>query len=259
MTKFCVKKPFYVVVAVIVILVIGVVSLTGMQTDLMPDLSMPYLAVITTEVGASPEQVEMDVTEPMESALGTVNGVENVTSSSSENYGMVMLEFAEDTDMEAALVRVSMALDSMEFPDGCGTPNIMEISMDMIATMYASIDYEGKDIKETTNFADEVVIPYLERQNGVASISSSGEVYDSVEIRLNQDKIDDVNEKILEHTNEKLADAAKEIEDAKADLAEGEEELKKQKADLEKKQTDTNQELADASVQLSQEIGRAHV
>lgn len=252
MTKFCVKKPFYVVVAVIVILVIGVVSLTGMQTDLMPDLTMPYLAVITTEVGASPEQVEMDVTEPMESALGTVNGVENVTSSSSENYGMVMLEFSEDTDMEAALVRVSMALDSMEFPDGCGTPNIMEISMDMIATMYASIDYDGKDIKETTHFAEETVIPYLERQNGVASISSSGEVYDSVEIRLNQDKIDEVNEKILEHTNEKLADAAKEIEDARADLAEGEEELKKQKADLEKKQADTNQELADASVQLSQ-------
>ncbi|MDD7642959.1 MAG: efflux RND transporter permease subunit, partial [bacterium] len=252
MTRFCVKKPFYVVVAVIVILVIGVVSLTGMQTDLMPDLSMPYLAVITTEVGASPEQVEMDVTEPMERTLGTISGVENVTSSSSENYGMIMLEFAEDTDMEAALVRVSMALDSMELPEDCGTPNIMEISMDMIATMYASIDYEGKDIKEVTNFAEEVVIPYLERQEGVASISSSGEVSDSVEIRLNQDKIDKVNEKILEHTNEKLADAAKEIEDAKADLADGEAELKKQKADLEKKQTDTNQELADASVQLSQ-------
>ena len=252
MTKFCVKKPFYVVVAVIIILVIGVVSLTGMQTDLMPDLTMPYLAVITTEVGASPEQVEMDVTEPMENALGTINGVENVTSSSSENYGMVMLEFAEDTDMEAALVRVSMALDSMELPEDCGTPNIMEISVDMIATMYASIDYEGKDIKEVTNFAEDVVIPYLERQSGVASISASGEVSDSVEIRLNQDKIDAVNEKILKHTNEKLADAAKEIEDAKADLADGEAKLKKQKENLDKKQTDTNRELADASVQLSQ-------
>ena len=252
MTKFCVKKPFYVVVAVIFILVIGVVSLTGMPTDLMPDLSVPYLAVITTEVGAPPEQVEMDVIEPMESALGTINGVEKVTSSSAENYGMVMLEFVDDTDMEAALVRVSMALDSMELPDGCGTPNIMEISMDMIATMYASIDYEGKDIKEVTNFAEEVVIPYLERQNGVASISTSGEVADSVEIRLNQDKIDKVNDKILKHTNEKLADAAKEIKDAKAELADGEEELKKQKAELEKKQADTNQELADASVKLSQ-------
>jgi multidrug efflux pump subunit AcrB len=252
MTKFCVKKPFYVLVAVIIILVIGVVSLTSMQTDLMPDLSLPYLAVITTEVGASPEQVEMDITEPMEGALGTINGVENITSSSSENYGMVMLEFSEDTDMEAALVRTSMALDELELPDGCGTPNIMEISMDMVATMYAAVDYEGKDIKEVTSFAEDTVIPYLERQNGVASVSASGEVSDSVEIRLNQDKIDAVNEKILDHTNEKLADAAKELEDAKADLEKGEEELAKQKANLEKQQTDTNQQIADASVQLSQ-------
>jgi hypothetical protein len=252
MTKFCVKKPFYVLVAVIIILVIGVVSLTGMPTDLMPDISMPYLAVITTEVGASPEQVEMDVTEPMESALGTINGVENITSSSSENYGTVMLEFAEDTDMEAALVRTSMALDELELPDGCGTPNIMEISMDMIATMYASVDYEGKDIKEVTGFVEDAVIPYLERQNGVASVTASGEVSDSVEIRLNQDKIDAVNEKILDHTNDKLAEAAQELEDAKADLEKGEEELAKQKKALEKQQSDTNQQLADASVQLSQ-------
>lgn len=252
MTKFCVKKPFYVVVAVIIILVIGVVSLNAMQTDLMPDLTMPYLAVITTEAGASPEQVEMDVTEPLESALGTINGVESITSTSSENYGMVMLQFAEDTDMEAALVRVSMALDSMDLPEECGIPNIMEISMDMIATMYAAVDYEGKDIKEVTTLTRDVVIPYLERKNGVASISTSGEVADSVEIRLNQEKIDEVNGRILEHTNEKLADAAKEIEDAKAELADGEAELKKQKASLDKQQSDTTRKLADASVQLSQ-------
>lgn len=252
MTKFCVKKPFYVVVAVIIILVIGVVSLNGMQTDLMPDLTMPYLAVITTEAGASPEQVEMDVTEPLESALGTINGVESITSTSSENYGMVMLQFAEDTDMEAALVRVSIALDSMDLPEECGIPNIMEISMDMIATMYAAVDYEGKDIKEVTTLTRDVVIPYLERKNGVASISTSGEVADSVEIRLNQEKIDEVNGRILEHTNEKLADAAKEIEDAKAELADGEAELKKQKASLDKQQSDTTRKLADASVQLSQ-------
>ncbi len=252
MTKFCVKKPFYVVVAVIVILVIGAVSLSGMQTDLMPDLSMPYIAVVTTEVGASPEQVEMDVTEPMENALGTINGVENLTSSSSENYGMVMLEFSDDTDMEAALVRVSMALDSMELPEECGTPNIMEVSVDMLATMYASVDYEGKDIKEVTTFTEDTVIPYLERQAGVASISASGEVEDTVEIRLNQDKIDAVNEKILDHTNEKLADAEKDIQDAKDDLADGEAELEKQKKNLEKQQKDTNKKIADATVQLSQ-------
>ena len=252
MTKVCVKKPFYVLVAVIIVLTIGFVSITRMQTDLMPDMEMPYLAVIVTEPGASPEQVKMDVTEPVESALGTVNGVENITSTSSANYATVMLEFGDDTDMDAALVRVSMALDSLELPEECGQPNILEVSMDMIATMYASVDYEGRDIKEVTTFVDQVVRPYLERQEGVANIVASGMVEDTVEIRLNQEKIDKINQKILTQTNEKLADAQKEIDDAKASLEDGKAELKKQKKNLEKQQNDTNQELASTNVQLAQ-------
>ena len=145
MTKFFVKKPFFVVVAVIIILLIGGVSLSRMNTDLMPDMEVPYLLVITTEPGASPEKVENDVTKPLESSLGTVNGVENIQSSSANNYSMIMLEFADDTDMDSALVRVSQVIDSADLPDECGTPNIMEVSMDMMATMYVGVDYEGKD------------------------------------------------------------------------------------------------------------------
>ena len=66
MTKFFVKKPYFMIVAVIVVLVIGAVSLNSMKTDLLPDLELPYIAVITTEMGASPEKVEKDVTEVME-------------------------------------------------------------------------------------------------------------------------------------------------------------------------------------------------
>ena len=99
MSKFCVKKPFFVLVAVIVVLIIGGVSLSKMQTDLLPDMEVPYLIVVTTEPGASPEKVETDVTKPMENALGIISGVKNVTSTSSENYGIVMLEFADDTDI----------------------------------------------------------------------------------------------------------------------------------------------------------------
>ena len=76
MTKFFVKKPFFVVVSVIIILLIGVVSLGNMNTDLMPNMNIPYMMVITTEPGASPQKVESDVTKPLESALGTVSGVE---------------------------------------------------------------------------------------------------------------------------------------------------------------------------------------
>lgn len=207
MIKYSVKKPFTVFVAVIIVLVIGLVSLSGMKTDLLPDMSMPYMIVITTYPGASPEKVEENVTKPLESSLGTINGVENVTSTSAENYSMVMLEFAEDTSMDSAMVKVSSAVNQLEsvLPDTCGTPNIMEISMDMMATMYASVSYEGKDIYEVSDFAKDVVIPYFERQSGVASVSDIGMVEKSIEVRLNQEKIDKINEQILLLTNEQIS------------------------------------------------------
>ena len=79
MPKYSVKKPFTILVAVILVLVLGFVSLTGIQTDLLPAMNLPYLMVITTYPGASPEQVEADVTKPLENALSTLNGVKNVT------------------------------------------------------------------------------------------------------------------------------------------------------------------------------------
>ncbi len=252
MTKFSVKKPFIIIVAVIIAMIIGAVSLTNMQTDLFPEMELPYMVVITTEPGASPEKVESDITKTLESRLGTVSGVEQITSSSSENYSMIMLEFAEDTDMNAGLVRVSQALDSIQLPDECGKPNIMEVSMDMMATMYASIEYDGKDIKEITKFTNDTLLPYVERQEGVASVSATGTVEDSVEIRLNQKKIQKINDQILYQTNEKLADAQKKIDDAQSELSSAKSGLEGQKDTLDQTREKTNRQMADGYVKLSQ-------
>jgi len=256
MIKYSVKKPFTVLVGVIIVLVIGFVSLMGMKTDLLPDMSMPYMVVITTYPGASPEKVEESVTKPMESTLGTINGVENVTSTSAENYSMVMLEFEEDTSMDSAMVKVSSATNQIEsvLPDTCGTPNILEISMDMMATMYASVSYEGKDIYELSTFAEEVVIPYFERQAGVASVSEIGMVEKSIEVRLNQEKIDKINDKILVLTNDKLAEAKTELSDAENSLADAKSKINQQEKDLSNQQNSTTSELADATLQLNEAI-----
>ena len=77
MSKFSVKKPFTVLVGVIVALILGVVSLMKMQLDLLPGISLPYLMVITTYPGASAEKVEKEICEPMEASLGVISGVEN--------------------------------------------------------------------------------------------------------------------------------------------------------------------------------------
>lgn len=256
MIKYSVKKPFTVLVAVIIVLVIGFVSLTGMKTDLLPEMSMPYMLVITTYPGASPEKVEENVTKPMESTLGTINGVENVTSSSAENYSMVMLEFAEDTSMDSAMVKVSSVTNQIEssLPETCGTPNIMEISMDMMATMYASVSYEGKDIYELSDFAEEVVVPYFERQAGVASVSDLGIVEQTIEVRLNQEKIDKINEQILLLTNDKLADAKTELTDAENSLTDAKSKINRQEEELSNQQSATSSELADATLKLNEAV-----
>ena len=259
MTKYCVKKPFTIFVAVIAVMVIGIVSLMRMKTDLLPDMSLPYLMIITTDPGASPEKVESEVTAPMEQALGTVTGVENITSVSAENYSMVTLEFVEDTNMDSAMVKVTAQLNQLNLPETCGTPNMLEISMDMMATMYATVSYQDKDIYQVSDFTEEVIKPYFERQDGVASVSAVGSVEKTVEVRLNASKIDHVNDQILAETNEKLTEAkeqieeaAEQLEDGKKKLADAKSELERQQSDLKQAQSETSKKLAEASLALDQ-------
>ena len=232
MIKTSVKKPFTVLVAVIMVLVLGVVSLTSMTTDLLPPMSLPYLIVVTTYPGASPEKVEAEVVRPMESALGTISGVSNVYSTSAENYGMVQLEFEDGTDMDSTLVKVNTALQgvSATLPELCSAPSIIELSMDMMATMYVSVSREGYGIFELSKFVTDTIQPYLERQNGVASVSGIGLVEQSIHVSLDQKKIDDLNAKILQTINEGLAAAAQQLDAAEQQVKDGKAELEKAQA-----------------------------
>ena len=263
MPKFSVKKPFTILVAVILVIVLGFVSLSGMQTDLLPNMNLPYLMVVTTYPGASPERVESDVTQPLESSLSTINGVKNVTSQSNENYSMIVLEFEDDTDMDSAMVKASTAINQMgdSLPDLAASPTLIEMSPDMMATQYVAVDCEGMDIFELSKYAEEEIIPNLERVNGVASISTTGLVEQTVQIMLDQDKIDEVNDKLLVRVSDRLADAKKQLDDAQAGIQDGLSQLNKAQADLDsgkaeletQKKSITDQ-LRDAVEQLNEQI-----
>ena len=101
LSKFSVKKPYTVLVSVVLVIVLGVVSLMKMTTDLLPNISLPYVVVMTTYVGASPETVETVVTRPVEASMATVSNIEGITSVSAENYSMVILEFSQSTNMDS--------------------------------------------------------------------------------------------------------------------------------------------------------------
>lgn len=232
MIKESVKKPFTVLVAVIMVLVLGFVSVTSLTMDLLPSMSLPYMIVISTYPGASAEKVQAEVTVPLENALGTVNGVMNVYSTSAENYATVQLEFEDGTDMDSAMVKVSSAVQQVaaSLPDMAGTPSILELSADMMATMYVAVSRDGYDIYELSDYVDREVVPYVSRQSGVASVSTIGLVEKSVQVELNAGRIDDLNDKLLVKVNDSLAEAKAELTKAENQVADGKKELEKQQA-----------------------------
>lgn len=248
LSRFSVKYPYIVVVAVIVCLILGGVSLSKMKTDLLPEMDIPYLAVIATDPGASAEKVQTELTEPLESALSTVSGVAGITSQSAGNYAMVFLEFEDGTNMDSALVKVSSALNEVQavLPETAGAPNIVEISMDMMANSYISATHDGKNIYELSAMATDDLAPRLQRLDGVADVSVTGAVEQTVEVRLSESKIEDVNNRILASVNSELEDAKRDIDEGEEKLAEAEAEIKAQQEELEGTQQETTDQLGQA-------------
>lgn len=253
LSRFSVKKPYIVTVAVIIILILGGVSLTKMKTDLLPDMDLPYLAVITTDPGASAEKVESEVTDVLEGSLSKVSGVSSVQSQSADNYSMIFLEFEDGSDMDSAMVKASSAVNevSSQLPETAGSPNYMEISMDMMATLYVAASYDDHDIFDTTSLVKDKAVPELERIDGVADVSTVGAAEKSVEVRLSDSKIEDINNKLLASVNSQLYDAKKNIDEGEAKLAEAESQLNSQKEALEQKQQETSDQLGQASSGLT--------
>ena len=230
MEKFSVKKPFTILVAVIMVLLLGFVSITNLQTNLLPDISTPYLMVVTVYPGASPERVESEVSDVMENALGTVSGVESITATSAENYSLLLMKFAEGTDMNSAMVKTSNKVDqtASSLPGTCLTPSIIEYSLNMNAFMTVAVSREGSDVYNLSDFVDNTLVPYVGRTGGVSSVSANGLIEKMVQVQLNQDKIDEVNARLLELIDTQLADARAQLDDAEAQIAEGRAEYEKQ-------------------------------
>ena len=253
MEKFSVKKPFTVLVAVIMVLMLGFVSISNMQTNLLPDVSTPYLMVVTVYPGASPERVESEVSDVMQNALGTVAGVETITATSAENYSLLLMQFSDGTDMNSAMVKVSNKVDqtTSSLPSSCLTPSIIEYSLNMNAFMTVAVSREGSDVYDLSDFVSDTLVPYVERKGGVSSVSTNGLIEKMVQVQLSQEKINAINEKLLEVIDVQLADARKQLESAEAQIEAGRKEYDRQFKNYNKTVSDTVMQ------QFSGQVGEA--
>ena len=253
--KFSVKKPYTVLVAVILIIVLGVVSFTRMSTDLLPNISLPYVIVMTTYPGASPETVEMTVTKPVESSMATVSNIKEISSVSSENYSMVILEFEQSADMNAASLEIRENLDQVKsyWDDSIGNPIIMKLNPDMLPVMIAAVGGSGMTDSEITELTQNTIIPELESIEGVASASATGLLEESVNVIIRQEKIDKINEQVFGSIDEEMKDAEQQIADGKQEIYDGQAELADGQTELDEsrqKLLDSQQELDDNKKEL---------
>lgn len=246
--RFSVKKPYTVLVAVVLAVVLGVVSFTKMTTDLLPNISLPYVIVMTSYPGASPETVEMVVTKPVEASMATVSNIEGISSVSNENYSMVILEFTQSADMNAASLEIRENLDQIKsyWDDSIGSPIIMKLNPDMLPVMIAAVGGVDMTAAEVSQMTQNTVIPELESIEGVASASAAGLLEESVNVIIRQEKIDKINEQVFGYIDEEMEDARQELEDSKQEIYDGQAELADAKQELE----DSRQELIDGQKEL---------
>ena len=220
MSEFSVKKPFTVFVAVIAILVLGVVAYLKMTPDLLPNMDFPYVMIMTTYPGASPEKVEGEVTKPMEQSMATLDHIKTVTSTSGENYSMLLLEFEESVNMDTIGVDIQQAIVTLSasWDQMVGTPYVLKINPSMLPVAMAAVSMDGMDIIELSEFADETLLSRLEGVSGVARVSPSGMVEEQLHVVISQEKIDQLNGKVADGINKQMDQAASSLRSAKAQI-----------------------------------------
>lgn len=213
LTKQSVKKPFTVLVAVIMIIVFGVVSFTRMTPDLFPKIDLPYVAVFTTYPGASSQEVEKTVTQPLEQQMASLENLKNISSVSQDNASIILLEFEQDAELDTVSVDIRDKIDLSKsgWDDTVQTPVIMKLNPSMIPTTVAAVSVKGSSTEETSALLSEELLRKLEGTEGVASVTTAGLVENSVYVSLDEKKIDEINEKIQNAVSDSFADAKKSV------------------------------------------------
>ena len=232
--KFSVKKPLTVFVAALAVVILGVVSYMKMTPDLMPNMDFPYVIVVTSDPGASPESIEKEITRPIEESMATLDHIKTITSTSQNSASMVVLEFEDGTDMNALSLDIQQKLTALEggWDDTVSTPYTMKINPSMLPVMVAAISYEGMEVEELSDLVNEELEQKLTGISGVASVDISGTLARQMHVVLDGEKLDKVSAEMLVEAEKLLDDAEKTLKDAREQVVEAQEKIADAKEDM---------------------------
>ena len=227
MAKFSVKKPLTVFVVVLAVVVLGVVAYLRMTPDLLPNMDFPYVVIVTTDPGASPESVEEEITRPMEQSMATLDQIKEVTSTSQNSVSMVMLQFEDGVNMDTISVDIQQKISVLQgqWDDMVGAPYVLKINPSMIPVMVAAVSQEGTDVYALSDLVTDELTGKLEGVTGVASVTVSGALTRQAHVILDQEKMDALSATLADAVKEQLKKAESQLYAAQKQVTDGEKAL----------------------------------
>lgn len=190
LTKAVLKRPVTTILVVLCLIVFGLQSVLGAKLELMPTMDMPMLIISTIYPGASPEDVNDLVTTEIEDSVGSLSGIKTIQSTSMENASIVVIQYEYGKDMDDAYNDLRKKMDAVEssLPDDCQSPNVVELNMDDMATVYLSLNHKTE--ANLYNYVNNTVVPEFEKISTVTDVSVSGGQEEYIQVELVSEKLD---------------------------------------------------------------------
>ncbi|WP_339261669.1 efflux RND transporter permease subunit [Lysinibacillus sp. FSL K6-3209] len=189
LVNFVLKNKLAVWLLTIIITVSGIYSGTRMKMESIPDISIPYLIVMGVYPGATPEQVMNELSIPFEKSVESLEDVKAVYSTSSSNVAQVQVEYDYGIDMDEKKRQLESALDNVKLPEGAQEPTIMAISMNMMPVVALSVSSSKEDIVDLTSTVEDLLLPKIEKIDGVASATITGQHIEEVSFKYDEEKM----------------------------------------------------------------------
>jgi multidrug efflux pump subunit AcrB len=200
MSAYSVRKPITVLMGILILIVLGIFSVTRLPLTLFPEVNLPFVVTITPYTGASPEEVEFEISRRIESAVATIGNFQEVNSISNENFAVSIISFSESTNMDSVVVELREILNNLNFSDGVGNTSILRISPDMlpvmVVTLFRSYDEQLTDdeaLIRNTEWINREILTDLQSIPGIADVSISGAADIVLQVNLDEDKLSTYN------------------------------------------------------------------
>ena len=190
LSKISIRRPVTTLMLTLMVFLGGIIAYTGLDLSLMPNMDLPIVLVTTSYVGAGPEEIENLVSKPLEESLGTVNNVDTITSISSSDFSIALVQFVDGTDIDMACVDLREIIDRSKstLPDDASEPNIIKMDMNAIPINLGA-QAHNLDLNQLNDLLEDSIVPRLERIEGVASVGLSGGISQEVRITVDPDKL----------------------------------------------------------------------